>query len=125
MTETKVVKVTKRDNINSLLARNDLTENERTYLTHELELIDKKSAYRSKEDIAKSKENETLEKLIVKVLIDNVDGMTTSKIAIKCSAELNGEFTPQRITARLSSLCKDKKVERYVEKGVSLYKAIV
>ena len=68
MTETKVVKVTKRDNINSLLKREDLTDNERAYLVHELELIEKKNAYRSKADIAKSQENVDIEELIVKIL---------------------------------------------------------
>lgn len=124
MTETKVVKVTKRDNINSLLKRDDLTANERAYLMHELELIDKKNAYRSKEDIAKSKENVVLEELIVKILAENGGGMTCSKIAVECSNKLNSNFTPQRITPRLSALQSDLKIEKYVEKGVSLYKVV-
>ena len=124
MTETKVVKVTKRDNINSLLKRADLTDNERTYLMHELELIEKKNAYRSKADIAKSKENIAIEELIVKILTENGEGMTCSQIAVECSKKLNINFTPQRITPRLSALQKDLKVERYAEKGASLYKVV-
>ena len=124
MTETKVVKVTKRDNINSLLKRADLTDNERTYLMHELELIEKKNAYRSKADIAKSKENISLEGLIVKILAKNGNGMTCSQIAAECSKKLNNSFTPQRITPRLSALQKDLKVEKYAEKGSSFYKVI-
>ena len=124
MTETKVVKVTKRDNINSLLKRADLTDNERTYLTHELELIEKKNAYRSKADIAKSKENITIEELIVKILAENGGGMSCSQIAVECSKKLNSNFTPQRITPRLSALQKDLKVTRYAEKGSSFYKVV-
>ena len=124
MAETKVVKVTKRDNINSLLKRDDLTDNERTYLMHELELIEKKNAYRSKADIAKSKENIAIEELIVKILAENGGGMTCSQIAVECSKKLNINFTPQRITPRLSALQKDLKVERYAEKGASLYKVV-
>ena len=124
MTETKVAKVTKRDNINSLLKRTDLTDNERTYLMHELELIDKKNAYRSKADIAKSKENVTLEELIVKILAENGGGMSCSQIAAECSKKLNSNFTPQRITPRLSALQKDLKVEKYAEKGSSFYKVV-
>ena len=124
MTETKAVKVTKRDNINSLLRRADLTDNERTYLMHELELIEKKNAYRSKADIAKSKENITIEELIVKILAENGGGMTCSQIAVECSKNLNINFTPQRITPRLSVLQKDLKIERYAEKGSSLYKVV-
>lgn len=124
MTETKVVKVTKRDNINSLLKREDLTANEKAYLMHELELIDKKNSYRSKADIAKSKENVALEELIVQILAENGGGMTCSKIAVECSNKLNSNFTPQRITPRLSTLQGDLKIEKYVEKGVSLYKVV-
>ena len=124
MTETKVAKVTKRDNINSLLKRVDLTDNERTYLMHELELIDKKNTYRSKADIAKSKENVAIEELIVKILAENDSGMTCSQIAVECSKKLNINFTPQRITPRLSALQKGLKVERYAEKGASLYKVV-
>lgn len=124
MTETKVVKVTKRDNINSLLKREDLSDNERAYLVHELELIDKKNAYRSKADIAKSQENVDLEEVIVKILAENGDGMSCSQIAAECSKKLNINFTPQRITPRLSALKKDLKIEKYVEKGSSFYKVI-
>ena len=121
MTETKV---TKRDNINSLLKREDLTDNERAYLVHELELIEKKNAYRSKADIAKSKENISLEELIVKILAENGDGMSCSQVAAECSKKLNINFTTQRITPRLSALQKDLKIERYAEKGSSLYKVV-
>ena len=124
MTETKVAKVTKRDNINSLLKRADLTDNERTYLMHELELIEKKNAYRSKADIAKSKENIAIEELIVKILAEKGSGMSCSQIAVECSKKLNSNFTPQRITPRLSVLQKDLKIERYAEKGSSLYKVV-
>ena len=124
MTETKVVKVTKRDNINSLLKRADLTDNERTYLMHELELIEKKNAYRSKADIAKSKENIAIEELIVKILAENGGGLTCSQITVECSKKLNSNFTPQRITPRLSALQKDLKVEKYAEKGSSFYKVV-
>ena len=124
MTETKVIKVTKRDNINSLLKREDLTDNEKAYLVHELELIEKKNAYRSKADIAKSEENVAIEKVIVKILADNSNGMTCSQIAAECSKKLNNSFTPQRITPRLSALQKDLKIEKYAEKGSSFYKVI-
>lgn len=121
MTKTKV---TKRDNINSLLRREDLTDNERAYLVHELELIEKKNAYRSKADIAKSQENVDIEELIVKILANNNDGMSCSQIAVECSKELNNSFTPQRITPRLSVLQKEHKVEKHIEKGSSIYKVI-
>ena len=121
MTKTKV---TKRDNINSLLKREDLTDNERAYLVHELELIEKKNAYRSKADIAKSQENVDIEELIMKILTENSAGMTCSQIAVECSKKFNNSFTPQRITPRLSVLQKNLKVEKHTEKGSSVYKVI-
>ena len=124
MTETKVEKVTQRDIINSLHKRTDRTDNERTYLMHELELIEKKNAYRSKADIDKSKENVSIEELIVKILAENGGGMTCSQIAAECSKNLNSNFTPQRITPRLSALKKDLKIEKYAEKGASFYKVV-
>lgn len=124
MTKTKAVKVTKRDNINSLLKREDLTDNERAYLTHELELIEKKNSYRSKADIAKSEENVAIEKVIVKILAENGDEMTCSQIAAECSKKLNINFTSQRITPRLLILQKDHKIEKHTKKGSSIYKVI-
>ena len=60
----------------------------------------------------------------MKILAENGEGMTCSQIAVECSKKLNSNFTPQRITPRLSALQKDLKVTRYAEKGAGLYKVI-
>ena len=123
MTE-KMVKVTKAMCINSLLKREDLTEDERKYLTHELELIAKKSSYKSKEDKAKAEENVKIENTILSILTDSETGMTCSTIAVDCSVKLNKDFTPQRITPRLKSLKDNGLITSYKEKGFSYYKAL-
>ena len=69
-------------------------------------------------------ENIVIEELIVKILAENGEGMTCSQIAVECSKKLNSNFTPQRITPRLSALQKDLKVAKHTEKGASLYKVV-
>ena len=124
MTETKVVKVTKRDNINSLLKRADLTDNERTYPMHELELIEKKNAYRSKADKEKSQADMELQNKILNVLIKSDVGITCSVISLKLAESENITSSSQKIRSMLDKLIANKLVENYKEKGASLFKAI-
>ena len=123
MTE-KMVKVTKAMCINSLLEREDLTEDERKYLTHELELIAKKSSYKSKEDKAKAEENVKLENEILMILNSTEVGLTCSKIAAECTKKLGKDFTPQRITPRLKNLVEQNLIEKYAEKGLGYYRVL-
>ena len=123
MTETKVVKITKRDNINSLLAREDLTENERKFLVHELELLDKKNAYKAGKNAEKSAENEKLKDEILSIIKESGKGLATSVIASKISATSGKNITSQKVRPQLGALIADGAVENYKEKGVSLFKA--
>ena len=122
MTETKVVKITKRDNINSLLKREDLTENERKFLVHELELLDKKNAYKAGKNAEKSAENDKLKNEIFSILAQSDTGLTTSVIANKLCATSGKNITPQKVRPQLTALIADGTVENYKEKGVSLFK---
>lgn len=123
MTETKVVKITKRDNINSLLAREDLTENEREFLVHELELLDKKNAYKAGKNAEKNAENEKLKDEILSILKESGGGLATSAIANKISAISGKTITSQKVRPQLGALIADGAVENYKEKGVSLFRA--
>ena len=122
MTETKVVKITKRDNINSLLKREDLTDNERKFLVHELELLDKKNAYKAGKNAEKSAENDKLKNEIFSILAESDKGLTTSVIANKLCATSGKNITPQKVRPQLTALITDGTVENYKEKGVSLFK---
>ena len=115
MTENKVVKITKRDNINSLLKREDLTENERKYLVHELELLDKKNAYKAEKNAEKNADNE---------ILDSNGGITTSAIAVKVSELVNKNVTAQKVRPLITSLMNEELVENYKEKGVSLFRSV-
>ena len=119
MTEIKMEKVTKRMNINSLLKREDLTENERAYLSHELELLDKKNAYK---DSKKATENEDLKTKVFTILNSADEPLTCSKIAMAINTTYNTEFSPQKIQPQLKALADDGLVDKVKEKGVSLYK---
>ena len=123
MTETKVVKITKRDNINSLLAREDLTENERNFLVHELELLDKKNAYKAGKNAEKSAENDKLKAEILSIIKKSGEGLATSAIASKISATSGKNITSQKVRPQLGALIADGAVENYKEKGVSLFRA--
>ena len=122
MTETKVVKITKRDNINSLLAREDLTENERKFLVHELELLDKKNAYKAGKNAEKSAENDKLKAEILSIIKESGKGLATSAIASKISATSGKNITPQKVRPQLGVLIADGAVENYKEKGISLFR---
>ena len=122
MTETKVVKITKRDNINSLLAREDLTENERKFLVHELELLDKKNAYKAGKNAEKIAENDKLKAEILSIIKESGKGLATSVIASKISATSGKNITPQKVRPQLGALIADGAVENYKEKGVSLFR---
>lgn len=120
MANEKVVKITKRENINSLLQREDLTENERTYLVHELELLDKKNAYKAEKNLEKVAENEVLKNKIFDILCNNGGGMTCSSIALA----LGGNITSQKVRPQLTALMKNGTVENYKEKGLSIFRVV-
>ena len=119
MTETKVVKVTKRMNINSLLTRTDLTADERAYLLHELELIDKKNAYKESK---KSETNSALKTEIFTILNSTSEPLTCSKIATELNKTSSVFISPQRVSPQLKILVADGVIVNYKEKGVSLFK---
>lgn len=124
MANEKVVKITKRDNINSLLMREDLTENERKFLVHELELLDKKNAYKAGKNAEKSAENEKLRNEIYSILNTAEKGLTCSVIALKLSELVGTNITAQKVRPQLTALIADGTVENYKEKGVSLFRVV-
>lgn len=124
MANEKVVKITKRENINSLLAREDLTENEREFLIHELELLDKKNAYKASKNAEKNAENDVLKSHIFNVLYENGEPMTSSVIALKVSEIVGKTVTAQKVRPQISKLIDEGLVENYKEKGVSLFRVV-
>lgn len=124
MANEKVVKITKRENINSLLAREDLTENERDFLVHELELLDKKNAYKASKNAEKNAENDVLKGHILNVLCESDSAITSSIIALKVSELIGKTITAQKVRPQISKLIDEGLVENYKEKGVSLFRVV-
>lgn len=122
MTETKVVKITKKMRFEEIkgilenLERADLVE----FVDKELELLAKKSASRSTKPTKRQNENVDLKEEIYSVMTntDADNGLTCTDIAVL----LGGKVSTQRIQPQLKVLISENKVENFKEKGVSLYK---
>lgn len=124
MANEKIVKITKRENINSLLAREDLTENEREFLVHELELLDKKNAYKASKNAEKNAENDVIKTHIFSVISNSDEPMTLSTIALKVSELMGKSVSPQKVRPQITKLIDDGVVENYKEKGISIFRVV-
>jgi hypothetical protein len=116
----KDVKVTKRMCINSLLQRADLTSDEIAYLTHELELLDKKNSYKANK---KAVEDNELKNTIFEVMKEQNKPLTCTAIASKMIA--NGfSVSPQKLIPQLKRLIDEDCVKNEKVKNVSLYSVV-
>lgn len=110
-------KTTKRQHINTLLGLDQVKANEELvdYLTHELELLDKKNASRKGEKTERQIENDKYMEDILSYMAE-VD----SSVSISTIAKHYG-LTSQRVTPLMAKLEKANKVVKTVEKRTSLY----
>ena len=116
MTNTnKIVKVTKKDRFNQLLAIEEVKGNQDLvdFINHEIELLTRKNSSEKKPTAAQL-ENEKTAEVVLATLVENGNGMTVTEI-IKANKDLS-EFTNQKITAILRSLISADKVERIEDK---------
>ena len=123
MTNTnKIVKVTKKDRFNQLLAIEEVKGNQDLvdFINHEIELLTRKNSSEKKPTAAQL-ENEKTAEVVLATLVENGNGMTVTEI-IKANKDLS-EFTNQKITAILRSLISADKVERIENKRKTLFKA--
>ena len=119
-----VIMGTKRDNIESLLKHTDLTKNEKNFLQHELELLNKKSIYKSKTDVKKKQADEELQTEIFNALVSEGKAMTCSTISTVLTNSVGKQVSSQKIRSMLGELIKKQLVENYKEKNVSLFRAV-
>jgi len=123
MTNTnKIVKVTKKDRFNQLLAIEEVKGNQDLvdFINHEIELLTRKNSSEKKPTAAQL-ENEKTAEVVLATLVENGNGMTVTEI-IKSNKDLS-EFTNQKITAILRNLISADKVERIEDKRKTLFKA--
>ena len=114
-------KPTKRDFLNAILAKYPLTEEEKNFVEHEIELLAKKNSA-EKKPTEKQTENAGIKDIIMEVLTDEEKGMTISAMQKKC-AEL-AEYSNQKISALVRQMILDGIVEKTEEKGKAYFRLV-
>ena len=110
-------KITKIEVLTMMAADENIKANKvfTDFITHEIELLKKKSANRK--STKTQTENVGIKDNILKVL-DGSDGMTVSQIMPLIG---DGSYTNQKISSLLRQLVEDGKVRRYTEKRVAYF----
>ena len=117
MANTK--KMTKKDYYTAILAKYALTEDEKAFINHEIELLEKKNAA-DKKPTAQQVANKSTQDAIY-------EGMESGKLytitdLIKCIPEC-ADMTNQRVSAIVRQMIGDK-VERIEDKRKAYFKKI-
>ena len=111
-------KMTKKEMFAQIMANYNLTEEERAFVQHEIELLEKKS---SKSGQTKTqKENEILMKQLVVALREMEKPVTISEFQSLSTAEV-ATLSNQKISALLKKLVESGKVVKTVEKKKSYF----
>lgn len=114
-------KMTKKDYFNALLAKYPLTEDEQTFVKHEIELLEKKNTAKDGKPTAKQEANEKLMKEIYSAMLPNRLYTCTDIIKnIACCAE----FQTSKVSYLMRTLVADGKAERIEEKGKALFRRV-
>lgn len=112
-------KMTKREMFAKMLEKYDFTVEEKEFIEHEIELLEKKKSGERK-PTATQIANEGLKGVILEVLAVAEEPMTISEI-IKAHEDLQGLST-QKVSPLLSALVKEFKVVRIEEKRKAYFK---
>ena len=105
-------KMTKRDYYNAFLAKYPLTEDEKVFVEHEIELLDKKNSS-EKKPTANQLANKSIQSEILDCMV--VGKMYTITDLIK-TVPACAELTNQRVSALVRQLVSEGKVERVEDK---------
>ena len=110
-------KVTKREVINAMLKEEVIISNDtyKAYLTHELELLDKKSA--NKKATKTQEENVSIKGIILDVLTE--EGATVTEIQAK--SESLSALSNQRVSALLRQMIEEGTVVKTTDKKKSYF----
>lgn len=115
-------KITKKDRFMEMksifenLERTDLVD----FIEHEIELLDKKSASKSKAEIANANANAELTQVVREVLANTDKAMTVSEV-MKAN-EVLSELSNQKVSYLMRTLVESKEVVKIVEKSKSYFK---
>lgn len=100
MSKTTEKKMTKRDYFNDIMRKYPLTEGEKNFVLHELELLDKKNSTERK-PTERQTENASLADAILSTLTAEPDRLFTIAELIKEVPGMPEDMTPQRMSAIL------------------------
>ena len=111
-------KMTKKEMFAQILANYNLTEDEITFINHEIELLDKKNGA-IKKPTAKQTANEGIKGAI----LDAMENGERYRIAdlLKVVVDLPEDMTPQRMSALIRQLILEGAVTRTEEKRVAYF----
>ena len=111
-------KMTKKEMFAQILANYNLTEDEITFINHEIELLDKKNGA-IKKPTAKQTANEGIKGAI----LDAMENGERYRIAdlLKVVVDLPEDMTPQRMSALVRQLILEGAVTRTEEKRVAYF----
>ena len=117
-------KMTKKEMFAQIMANYALTDEEKAFIQHEIELLEKKNTRRdgSKAMTATQKANEILKARIVEILSKAEKPMSVSEIA-KSDSEL-AELSGQKVSAIITLLKNDGIVKRVEIKRKAYFKLI-
>lgn len=112
-------KMTKKEMFAMIMALDEVQANEEmvNFIQHEIDLLDKKSASKSKKSVEKSTEDERLKDIIFSVLTS--DGMTSTEVW-RSSTEF-ADLSGQKITYLLNAMVKDNKIGKKKDKKSTLF----
>ena len=115
-------KMTKKEMFAQIMANYALTDEEKAFIQHEIELLEKKNTRKdgSKAMTATQKANEVLKARIVEILSKADEPMSVSEIA-KSDSEL-AELSGQKVSAIITLLKNDGIVERVEVKRKAFFK---
>jgi len=116
-----VKKVTKREVINAMLKEEVIKSNETyvNFLTHEIELLDKKSSSRSNKPTANQKANEDIKAQIVEGLATVGKAVTISEL--QKEVETLAEYTNQKLSALMKQLVESGEITKIIDKKKSFF----
>ena len=122
--DTMTKKMTKKEMFAHIMASYALTDEEKAFIQHEIELLEKKNTRRdgSKAMTATQKANEVLKARIVEILSKAEKPMSVSEIA-KSDSEL-AELSGQKVSAIITLLKNDGIVKRVEIKRKAYFKLI-
>ncbi len=114
-------KMTKREMFAQLMANYNLTEEERAFIEHEIELLEKKKSGERKPTKTQI-ENMGLKEVILEVLANAENPLTISEL-IKADERL-AEYSTQKMAPLMTALVKEFKVVRIEEKRKAYFKIV-